>query len=378
MATSETANLAATSPLPLFEPFRLRSVTFKNRIIVSAMCQYSADDGFNNDWHYAHHSRFALGGVGGAILEASGVTREGRITPGCLGIYKDEHIPGLRRVVDIYHAQNIPVGIQLAHAGRKASAAVPLAGAAPLATSDPAAAWEAVAPSAIALGPGWPTPRALSGADVEALIEAFAHAASRAVAAGFDFVEIHGAHGYLIHSFLTALSNQRTDQWGGDLAARMRFALRIAEAIRAVVPADMPVLYRASCVDGVEGGMTLEDTIALARELKARGVDLIDCSSGGITGASGRAMAPPSPGYLVPYASAVREQVGIATMAVGLILSGKQADTIIAEGSADLVALARGLLADPNFAYHAALELNHPEPHDVLPPNYALFLKRRK
>ena len=366
-----------TAVPPLFQPFTLRRVIFPNRVIVSPMCQYCADDGFANEWHYAHHGRFALGGVGGAVVEASGVTREGRITPGCLGIYQDAHIPGLRRIVAIYHAQGVPVGIQLAHAGRKASAAVPLEGAQPFPADDPQA-WQAVAPSAIALTEDWPVPHALSADEIEQHIDAFARAAERAVEAGFDFVEIHGAHGYLIHSFLTALSNRRDDEWGGSLEKRMRFAIRIAEAIRAVVPADMPVLYRASSVDGVEGGMTIEDTIELSKALKAAGVDLIDCSSGGITGSSGRSTAPPSPGYLVPFAKAVRETAGIPPMAVGLIVTGPQANEIIAEGSADLVALARELIANPNFAYHAALELGHPEPHDVLPPAYAFFLKRRK
>jgi len=363
---------------PLFRPLVLRGVTFRNRIIVSPMCQYSADDGFNNAWHFAHHARFSLGGVGGAIVEASGVTADGRITPGCLGIYKDAHVAGLRRVVDTYHAQGIPVGIQLAHAGRKGSAAVPWAGAAPLVNSGSDAAWEAVAPSAIALAENWPTPRELSAQEIEALIEAFARAAERAVASGFDFVEIHGAHGYLIHSFLTALSNVRTDEWGGNQEKRMRFPLRIAEAIRAVVPESMPVLYRASSVDGVDGGMSLDDTVLLSQRLKACGVDLVDCSSGGITGASGRADVPPSPGYLVPYARTVREQAELPTMAVGLIVTPEQANAIIADGSADLVALGRELLADSNFAYTAARALGHPEPHDVMPENYAFFLKRRK
>jgi len=361
----------------LFQPFTLRKVTFRNRIVLSPMCQYSADDGFVNDWHISHHSRFALGGVGGAVMVASGVTREGRITPGCLGIYQDAHIEGLSRVVGIYQRQGIPVGIQLAHAGRKASAAVPFEGAAPLANCQPEKAWQIVAPSAIPLNADWPTPHALTHADIESLIDAFGAAAKRAVSAGFDFVEIHGAHGYLIHSFLTTVSNTREDAWGGDLQGRMRFALRIADAVRANVPTDMPVFYRASSVDGIEGGMELEDTVMLARELKAHGVDVIDCSSGGISGASGRATNPPSPGYLVPYAKAVRKDAEIATMTVGLITEADHANRIIEDGDADLVAMGRGLLADSNFAYHAAIALGHPEPHTVLPPNYGFFLKRR-
>lgn len=379
MGTNDSTQETRTGQIPaLFTPFTLRDVTFRNRLVVSAMCQYASEDGFINDeWHLAHHGRFALGGVGGAILEASGVTAEGRITPGCLGIYKDEHVPGLKKVVDIYHAQGIPVGIQLAHAGRKASAATPLNGAKPLAGSDPDAAWQAVAPSAIPLTEDWPTPHALETGEVDDLIVSFADATQRALDAGFDFVEIHGAHGYLIHSFLTSLSNQRDDQWGGDLAARMRFPLAITDAVRKVVPDGYPVLYRASSVDGVDGGMKLEDTVELSRQLKARGVDLIDCSSGGITGASGRAMAPPSPGYLVPYARAVRDGADMPTMAVGLITEAEQANNVVVEGNADLVAMARGLLADPNFPYHAAIELGHPEPHTLLPAMYGMVLKRR-
>lgn len=363
---------------PLFTPYSLRGVTFRNRVVVTPMCQYASRDGHANDWHYAHHGRFALGGVGGAIVEASGVTADGRITPGCLGIWKDEHVPGLRRIVEIYHAQGIPVGIQLAHAGRKGSAATPLDGAQPLAVSNPAAQWQTVGPSAVAPMDGWPAPRALTAAELEGVVEAFAAAARRALEAGFDFVEVHGAHGYLIHSFLAPLANRRDDAWGGDLAGRMRLALRVTEAVRNVLPAERPLFYRTSAVDDVDGGVTLDETLALARELVARGVDCIDCSSGGITGPSGRARVPLAPGYLVPYARAVHIETGVATMATGLITTPALANQIIADGSAQLLAIGRQLLADPNFAYRAALELSHPEPHDVLPPAYALFLKRRR
>ncbi|MFT4767765.1 MAG: 2,4-dienoyl-CoA reductase-like NADH-dependent reductase (Old Yellow Enzyme family) [Glaciecola sp.] len=370
-AVPEAASLPA-----LFTPFTLRGVTFPNRIVLSAMCQYSANDGFVNDWHRAHHSRFALGGVGGAVLEASGVTRDGRITPGCLGIYLDEHIEGLASVVNVYRQQGVPVGIQLAHGGRKASAAAPADGAAPLANDFADQAWEAVAPSAIPLTEAWPSPRALSTQEVHDLVGEFANAARRAMQAGFDFVEIHGAHGYLVHSFLTTLSNHRDDEWGGDFAARMRFPLAIARAVRDVVPADFPVLYRASSEDGVEGGVTIEDTVVLARALKEVGVDLMDCSSGGITGASGRANAPPSPGYLVPFARKVRMEAELPSMAVGLITEAQQANTIIENGDADLVAMARGLVANPNFPYYAAAALGHPAPYSVLPEKYGWFLKR--
>lgn len=371
---------AGTETLPaLFTPFTLRSLTFRNRLFVTPMCQYIADDGHAVRWHRAHHGRFSLSGVGGAMVESTGVTRDGRITPGCLGIYLDSHIEGLREITALYHEQGVRVGIQLSHAGRKASAAVPLKGAAPLVDGFPDEAWEALAPSAIPMTDGWPTPRAMTEDDIRETIEAFATAARRAVDAGFDLVEIHGAHGYLVNSFFSPLANRRDDEWGGEpLANRMRFPLAVAEAVRAVLPADMPLFYRHSSVDGLEGGVTIDDSVKLARELKARGVDLLDCSSGGIIGSSGRADERPSPGYLVPYARKIREAAGIPTMAVGLIVEPQQANDIVADGGADLVAMGRQLLDDPNFPYHAAQSLGLPEPESVLPESYAFFLSRRK
>lgn len=362
----------------LFQPFELREVMFRNRVMVTPMCQYVADDGHVVDWHFAHHGRFALGGVGAAMVESTGVTRNGRITPGCLGIYLDSHVDGLSRITDLYHRQDIPVGIQLSHAGRKGSAAVPLEGAQPLIGDAPEKAWTIVAPSAIAQTEGWPVPRALTADEIEQLIEAFAIAARRAVAAGFDLVEIHGAHGYLVNSFFSPLANQRDDDWGGDRESRMRFPLAVADAIRAVIPAAMPLFYRASVVDGIDGGVTVEDTVELARSLKQHGVDLVDCSSGGMIGPSGRASTRPAPGYLVPYAQAVREGADMATMAVGLIVEPAQANDIVASGAADLVAMGRQLLDDPNFVLHAAQALGHPEPYSLIPESYAFFLERRK
>lgn len=363
----------------LFQPLIIRDVTFGNRLFVTPMCQYVADDGHALAWHYAHHGRFSLSGIGGAMVESTGVTRDGRITPGCLGIYSDSHVPGLKEIVSIYHVQRIPVGIQLSHAGRKGSAAVPLEGAAPLVQSDPGRAWEAIAPSPIAMSEGWPIPREMTVREIEQTIEAFVLAAERAIEAGFDLIEIHGAHGYLINSFFSPLSNKRNDEWGGDeLENRMRFPLRVAEAIRKRIPDSMPLFYRNSSVDGFEGGVTLEDSITLAKELKARGVDLIDCSSGGITGPSGRALQKPSPGYLVPFAREIRNKAAIMTMAVGLIVDAQQAESIIKSGDADLVAIGRQLLEDPNFPYHVARELGHPRPTSILPESYAFFLERRK
>ncbi len=378
-STEAPANNTAAELPALFSQFSLRGVTFQNRLFVTPMCQYMAEDGHAVRWHRAHHGRFSLSGIGGAMVESTGVTRDGRITPGCLGIYLDSHVDGLKEITSLYHEQGIPVGIQLAHAGRKASSAVPLKGAAPLIDNYPDEAWEAIAPSAIPMTEGWPTPRAMTVAKVEATIEAFADAAVRAVAAGFDLVEVHGAHGYLVNSFFSPLANRRDDEWGGDsLENRLRFPLAVAAAMRAVIPDTMPLFYRNSSVDGLEGGVTLDDSIVLARELKARGVDLIDCSSGGIIGPSGRADDRPSPGYLVPYARKIREQGDIPTMAVGLIIEPEQANDIVANGNADLVALGRQLLDDPNFPYHAARALGHPEPESILPDSYAFFLARRK
>jgi 2,4-dienoyl-CoA reductase-like NADH-dependent reductase (Old Yellow Enzyme family) len=374
---ADSAN--SDEPMPaLFQPFRLRDLTFKNRVIVTPMCQYCAEDGHAVDWHLAHHGRFSLGGVGGACVESTGVTRDGRITPSCLGIYLDSHIDGLAAIVSIYHSQNIPVGIQISHSGRKGSSAVALDGGAPLAEFDPPQAWEIVAPSAIAMMDGWPVPRALEDAEINELIESFADAADRALKAGFDFIEIHGAHGYLINSFFSPISNQRDDKWGGsNIKNRMRFPLIVAEAVRARIPDSMPLFFRTSVVDGFDDGVTLEDTVALATELKSRGVDLIDCSSGGIVGSSGRANTLPSPGYLVPYADAIRHEANIPTMAVGLIIEPRQANDIIASGKADLIAMGRQLLDDPNFVLHAAQDLDHPRPFTVIPESYALFLESR-
>jgi 2,4-dienoyl-CoA reductase-like NADH-dependent reductase (Old Yellow Enzyme family) len=348
-------------------------------VVVTPMCQYRAEDGHAVNWHLAHHGRFSLGGVGGACVEATAVTRDGRITKGCLGIYLDSHVDGLARIVSLYHDQDIPAGIQIGHAGRKGSAAVPLEGAAPLAQCDPAQAWEIIGPSAIAMMDGWPVPRAMTEDEIGHMIDAFVQAARRAVMAGFDFIEIHGAHGYLVNSFFSPISNQRTDRWGGpDIENRMRFPLAVAEAVRGAIPESMPLLYRTSAVDGLDGGITIDDTVLLAKALKTVGVDLIDCSAGGVIGPSGRASVAPAPGYLVPYAEQVRTEADMATMAVGLIVEAAQADEIIAAGQADLVAMGRQLLYEPNFVLHAALQLDHPDPYGVLPPDYRWPLERRK
>ena len=373
------ADINPEASLPaLFRPFTLRGVHFKNRVFVTPMCQYCAEDGHAVDWHFAHHGRFSLAGPGGACVEASGVTRTGRITHGCLGIYLDSHVEGLSRIVTIYHNQGIPVGIQIGHSGRKGSAAVPLEGAAPLVDFDPARAWETIAPSGVPMTEDWPAPRAMQVDEIHAMLDAFAAAARRAVQAGFDFIEIHGAHGYLVNSFFSPIANRRDDEWGGaDIGNRMRFPLRVADAVRSVIPGSMPLFYRTSVVDGFEEGVTVADTVRLASALNERGVDLIDCSSGGIIGPSGRANTKPEPGYLVPYARAVRDGAEMPTMAVGLIVEPGQANAVIESGSADLVAMGRQLLEDPNFVFHAARQLGHPDPFEILPESYAFFLSRR-
>jgi len=363
----------------LFTPLTLRGLTLRNRVVLSPMCQYSAIDGVVQDWHHQHHARFAAGGLALGFVEATGVTRDGRITHGCTGIWDDAQVPGLTRIVALYHSYGAACGIQIGHAGRRASAERPWDGAAPirLDKTGPEAAWERVAPSAIAEREGYPVPHALTVAEIDALIAAFVSATKRALAAGFDVVEIHGAHGYLIHSFFSPHSKHRDDAFGGSLEKRMCFPLRIAEAVRSVWPDEKPLFYRASFVDGVPDGTTVEDTVALAKELKKRGVDAIDCSGGGMAGSISLSSNKLLPGFQVPYAAAVKREAQMASMAVGAIVEPKQAEAIIANGEADLVAIGRQFMAEPQWIYRAALELGHPEPDSVLTKNYAFYLSRR-
>ena len=362
----------------LFTPLSVRGVTFKNRIVVSPMCQYAAVDGHATDWHFDHHARFALGGVGGALVEATGILPEGRITPDCLGIWDDAHIPGLSRIVATYHRQGAAIGIQIGHAGRKASSTAPWDGGWALPEDDPRA-WQTVAPSAIAYHEDWPVPHELTEAEIEGIVEAFVAAALRAVAAGFDFVEIHGAHGYLLHEFVSPVSNKRTDRYGGSAENRMRLSLEVASRVRAVIPETMPLFYRASCIDRIPGeGLTLDDTVSLAAALKAVGVDVVDCSAGGILVRTNPGHIKEGPAFQVGFAERIRAEAGIATMAVGAITEPEQAEEIIASGKADLVALAREMLSDSNFAHRAALALGIERPDFVLPERYAFYLQFRR
>jgi NADH:flavin oxidoreductases, Old Yellow Enzyme family len=346
----------------LMSPVTLRNVTLRNRTVVAPMCQYSSIDGFANDWHFVHLGRFALGGFGLVVVEATGVLPEGRISYGDLGLWKDEHIAPLARIVDFLHANGSAAGIQLAHAGRKASTPVSWRGPEDLQTEEQRRAagyehWQPVAPSAESHDPADPdyqVPIALDAAGIRRVIDGFVAAALRAERAGFDTVEIHAAHGYLLNQFLSPLSNHRTDEYGGSLENRMRLVLEITEAVRAVWPAHKPLLARLSVSDNAPGGWTPEDSVVLARELKARGVDAIDCSSGGL--AQGRITS--AAGYQVPFSRTVRTGADIPTMAVGLLGDVAEAEAILERGDADFIALARGALDDPNWAARAATELD--------------------
>jgi 2,4-dienoyl-CoA reductase-like NADH-dependent reductase (Old Yellow Enzyme family) len=337
---------------PLLSPLKLRNLILPNRIGVSPMCQYSSEDGFATDWHLVHLGSRAVGGAGLVVAEASAVTPEGRITPADLGIWKDEHIAELARIVRFVHSRGARAGIQLAHAGRKASMALPSRGERLLSAAE--GGWTPVGPSAIPFSVKYATPRALDEADMDAVVDAFRRAAVRALKAGFDLVEIHSAHGYLLHEFLSPLSNHRTDGYGGSLENRARLLLRVVDAVRGTWPEERPLFVRISASDWTEGGWTADDSVALARLLKEHGVDLVDCSSGGnVAGAQ----IPLAPGYQVPFAARIRREAGIATAAVGLITTPAQAAAIVAGGEADLVLLAREMLRDPYFAVHAAQTL---------------------
>jgi 2,4-dienoyl-CoA reductase-like NADH-dependent reductase (Old Yellow Enzyme family) len=335
----------------------VRGVTLRNRLVVAPMCQYSVTDGLVGDYHLVHLGRFALGGFGLVIVEATGVTAEGRISHGDVGLWSDEHLPGLARIAAFLHAEGSVAGIQLSHAGAKASSRRPWDGGGPVTaenTRPGEAPWPTASASEVPVGPGWPTPHALTAEEMAGIREAFVAAAQRSLQAGFDVVELHAAHGYLLHQFLSPLTNRRTDGYGGSLEARMRFPLEVTEAVRAVWPADKPLFVRVSAVDGSREGITIGDTVAFARELKALGVDVVDVSGGGIGGGWEH---PLGYGYQVPFAAQIRAEVDLPTMAVGLIVDARQAEAIVADGAADLVALAREAQDDPNFAVHAAREL---------------------
>ena len=368
----------------LFEKIRLRDVESRNRLVVSPMCQYSAVDGAVTDWHLVHLGKFAQGGAGIVMMEATAVEKRGRITHGDTGIWDDAHIAGLKRITTFIKDQGATPGIQLGHAGRKASMARPWYGNGPLTPADADRgdqAWSIVAPSETPIGEGWIAPRAFRQGDFDVVLNAYRQAARRANAAGFDVVELHAAHGYLLHTFLSPVSNGRTDQYGGSLENRMRFPLEVAKAVRESWPAGKPLFVRCSSIDDVEGGWSLEDTILFSRQLKNAGVDVVDCSSGGILGsatAATKTTLPRVPGFQLPFAERVRKESGLKTMAVGLILDARQAEDTLQAGRADLIAIGREALYDPNWPLHAARELGADPEYAMWPQQYGWWLTRRQ
>jgi 2,4-dienoyl-CoA reductase-like NADH-dependent reductase (Old Yellow Enzyme family) len=369
-------------PMPhLFTPMTLRGVTARNRIVVSPMSQYAAVDAAPTDWHLVHLGKFAMGGAGIVFVEETAVEERARKTYHCPGIYNDAQTKAWRRVTDFLRDQDALSAIQLGHAGRKVATKAPWEGFAPLTDEDAEAGeppWQGLAPSPIPVKPGALVPREMDRDDIKQVIASHVEATRRSMDAGFDICEIHGAHGYIVQQFLSPITNRRTDTYGGDIQGRMRFALELIEAVRAAWPADRPLFFRASCVDGKGGAWDIDDTIVLAKELKARGVDVIDCSSGGIDGPLTLAVVPRVPGYHVPYAERIRREAAIPTMAVGLITEAQQAEGYLAEGRCDLIALARELMWNPNWPAHAAQALRLGDPLDLLPPSYAWWLRRRE
>jgi 2,4-dienoyl-CoA reductase-like NADH-dependent reductase (Old Yellow Enzyme family) len=336
----------------LFSPLTIRGVTIRNRIAVSPMCEYSSDDGFANDWHLVHLGSRAVGGAGLLITEAAAVEPRGRISPADLGIWKDAHIEMLARITRFIREQGGVPGIQLAHAGRKASTRVPWEGDAVVPESE--GGWQAVAPSPIPFRPQEPAPAELTNAEIRGIVEAFAAATRRAVSAGFQVVEIHAAHGYLIDEFLSPLTNHRADEYGGSFDGRIRLALEVAAAVRAAWPDSLPLFMRISAIDWVEDGWQLQDSVELARRLRPLGVHLMDCSSGGVVPHAKKQIGP---AYQTPFAERIRRESGILTGAVGMITEPHQADGIIRAGQADIVLLAREFLRDPYWPLHAAKAL---------------------
>ena len=364
--------------VPLFSSFKIKSKSFRNRIVLSPMCQYKAKDGVISDLHYQHYSRFAFSGLGAAFVEATGVSPEGRIGHGCTGIWSDSHVEGLSKVAKIFNEYNCLSGIQLAHAGRKASYLRPWDGASPITENDKAEpAWQTIGPSAIPINNSSPVPKEMTVEDINKVREDFKKAAQRADKAGFDIIEIHGAHGYLLHSFFSPLSNQRNDQYGGSFENRIRFALEIIADIKSVWPDNKPLFYRLSSIDAPGQGANLEDNIMLAKSLKSVGVDVIDCSSGGITGSPVLTKSKIIPGFQVPYSEKIKKDAEISSMAVGAIISADQANEIISNKRADLVAMGRELLADTQWVYKAATYFNLENAKDYLPDSYSFYLSRR-
>jgi 2,4-dienoyl-CoA reductase-like NADH-dependent reductase (Old Yellow Enzyme family) len=381
MTTSTTTTDTSANGPMLFRPKTMRGLTVRNRIAVSPMSQYRAVDAAPTDWHLVHLGKFAIGGAGIVCCEETSVSERSRKTYDCPGIYTDAQARAWLRVTNFIREQGAAAAIQLGHAGRKVATRAPWDGFSPLGPADAEKGrppWSGLAPSPIPFKDGAMAPKEMDHDDIRYVIQLHVDAAKRSLDAGFDICEIHGAHGYIIQQFLSPITNKRTDGYGGDLAGRMRFGLELIEAVRAAWPADKPLFFRGSCVDGRGGIWSLEDTIVLAKELKPRGVDVFDCSSGGIDGPLTLHVVPRVPGYHVPFAKRIRDEVGIDTMAVGLITKARQAESYLEAGDCDFVALAREMLWNPNWPIHAAQELGVDKPHELLPPHYAWWLQKRE
>ena len=369
------------SEMPLlFTKLTMRGVTARNRLVLSPMVQYRARDGMPNDFHLVHLGRYAQGRMGIVFTESTAVEPRGRVTHRDCGIWNDAQVAAWRRITDYIRAEGSLSAIQLAHAGRKGSAARAMDGGGPLPAADLEAGfspWQVVGPTSEPVGDGWLVPQALSVPEIEAIVDAFAVAARRADAAGFDIAEVHGAHGYLIASFLSPVSNTRNDGYGGDLAGRMRLALEVTRAVRAAWPSHKPLFFRVSTVDGAVVGWGVGDTVVLAKELAALGADVVDCSSGGLTGIGTAAVVPRGLGFQVPFAAAVKREAGVRSMAVGLILDGPQAEGILQAGDADLIAIGRQALYDPSFALRAAQALSCDPGYAMWPESTGWWLDKR-
>jgi 2,4-dienoyl-CoA reductase-like NADH-dependent reductase (Old Yellow Enzyme family) len=365
----------------LFTPIKLRSVVSRNRIVCSPMCQYVSDDGSPNEWQLVNLGRFAMGGTGIVFGEETAVEARGRKTYHCAGIYRDGHVADYRRITNFIKSLGSVPAIQLGHCGRRASAHGPLQDRAPLTEQDARNGlrpWQGISASALPASPSGSIPRAMDLDDIRTNLAAWRDAAQRSIDAGYDICEIHAAHGYLIHQFLSPVSNTRTDGYGGDLKGRMRFALEVVDAVRGVWPADRPLFFRTSAVEGTGGEWGIDDTLALACELKEHGVDVIDCSSGGIIGDGAMPTIPRVPGYQVGYSREIRREIGIPTVAVGMITDASHAEAILREGHADLIALARELMDNPNWPLHAARALGYADPFQLVHAREAQRLRLRE
>ena len=371
--------MTTASPM-MFQSLRVRGLVLKNRVVISPMCQHAAVAGRATSWHLVHLGKFALGGAGLILTESTAVDPRGRIGTADLGLWNDEQVEPLKAVVDFVHANGSAIGVQLAHAGRKAGSQPLWEGGAALGETQLAAdaePWQRLGPSALPAGPGWSAPEVLDEAGIADVVDRFVQAARRADAAGFDVVELHFGHGYLVASFLSPAANRRTDRWGGDLQGRMRLALEIATKVRAAWPDAKPLFCRLSAVDGTLDGWSLDDSVVLSRELVRCGVDVIDCSSGGLTEETRALPVPRGLGFQVPFSERIRREAQVLTQAVGMIVDARQAEDVLLEGKADLIAIGREALFDPYWAHHAAQSLGADPAYVRWPERHGVWLAKR-